>query len=182
MTEELNEKPMLRPRLNSFTILPRMAFCTDLLDSILEELKSRSKLIKTENSRLYRTDSLQEESVDMERALYFAQESLAQIRYHLQSVTGVWNIPFVLSASVPLIRATNSKLHGLVPEIDSKLAKLSSVIGSIIVDSASISEAQVNFKEINSESGKLLDVAKLMADSKINKLYPNLDLLKESHA
>lgn len=182
MYEGFNEKSMLQPRLDSFTILPRIAFCTKLLDSVIEEIDTKSQLVKIENSRLYRTDSLLEVSVDLERRLYFAQGSLTQIRYNLQSITGIWNIPLVLSASVPLIRATNSKLHGLIPDMDSRLAELSAIIGSIIMDSASITEARVNFKAINSESGRIQDEAKLMADSKISKLYPNLDLLKESHA
>ena len=43
------------------------------------------------------------------------------------------------------------------------------------MDSASITEAQFDFKQSNLDSSTLLDEAKLIVDSKLNKLYPNLD-------
>lgn len=169
---------LLQPGLHRFTILPRIQHCASLVESILESIEIKSKIIKIENSHLYDKGDLMEDSLEFERVLYFAHDSLEKVKQRLGIILGINSIPIVLSTAVPLIRATSSKLHGKIPDLEAQLGNLSSTLGSIIVDSASIVEAQVNFKEINLESAKLLDESKLMADSKINKLYPNLELLK----
>jgi hypothetical protein len=50
------------------------------------------------------------------------------------------------------------------------------------MDSATITEAKFDFGESNRESQRILDEAKLIVDSKINKQYPNLDLAKSELA
>ena len=48
-------------------------------------------------------------------------------------------------------------------------------MGSIVLDSATLTTAQFDFSQSNTQSSLLLDEVKLMVDSKISKQYPHLD-------
>ena len=69
-----------------------------------------------------------------------------------------------------------------MPESSQNLCELSSVLGSVLVDSGTITEARFDFRASNDESNILLDKAKLIVDSKLSKQYPNLDFFKAKNA
>jgi hypothetical protein len=48
-------------------------------------------------------------------------------------------------------------------------------LGSIALDSATLTTAQFDFSQSNIESSLMLDEVKLMVDSKLSKQYPLLD-------
>ena len=83
---------------------------------------------------------------------------------------------------VPIIRIISAQLIDILPKSSQQLSELSVHIGSIILDSATITKAQFDFSQSNLDSTLLLDEVKLMVDSKINKQYPHLDFFKGIHA
>ena len=108
----------------------------------------------------------------------FCLEILTHAKKRTQRITGVTSIPQILPALIPMIRTVSAQLYDIVPACSQKLSELSVHLGSIVLDSAALTEAQFDFSQSNDESATLLDEVKLMVDSKISKQYPNLDFFK----
>ena len=81
---------------------------------------------------------------------------------------------------VHMIRTISAQLVDIHPESSQQLSELSVQLGSIVLDSATITKAQFDFSQSNLESSILLDEVKLMVDSKLSKQYPHLDFFKVS--
>jgi len=62
-----------------------------------------------------------------------------------------------------------------MPAMDFQLGELSLLLGGIIIDAAHLASTNLDFAKANEVSSRLLDEAKLIADSKIYKQFPNLD-------
>ena len=94
------------------------------------------------------------------------------------TISGIYSIPEILPSSIPMIRTISAKLFSLFPSSSQKLSELSVHLGSIVLDSATLTKARFDFSKSNRISAELLDEVKLMADSKLNKQYPLVDFFK----
>jgi hypothetical protein len=94
----------------------------------------------------------------------------------------VTSITEILPSSIHVIRIVSAQLFEILPHCSQKLSELSVHLGSILLDSASLTKAKFDFGNSNDESSIFLDEVKLIVDSKISKQYPNLDFLKSSNA
>ena len=161
------------------TILPRLNFSKDLLAEILNEIsKEKSSLSKHNKKNIVGLKEYTEselELIEQEKLVYFAIHTLSQIQGQLDGLSHVDLIPQIIPTLIPTIRGISSMLHNAYPKHSFQLCEVSSILGSILMDSASITEACFDFKQSNLDSSMLLDEAKLIVDSKLNKLYPNLD-------
>jgi len=165
------------------TLMPRFAYSIDLLDMILTQLDKKRTELRNQNLVLYdhagdTFDSDFTKLVELEGEVYFALESLKQIQNKMHSISGILGITTSLPSAISVIRITSSRLFRHFPNYSQNLCELSSILGSIVMDSATITEAKFDFGQSNRESQRILDEAKLIVDSKINKQYPNLDLAK----
>jgi len=106
---------------------------------------------------------------------------LFQIKNQIDSISGIQSIPEILSSSIPMIRTVSAQLFVISPTSSQKLSELSVHLGSIVLDSAALTQARFDFSKSNDDSAMLLDEVKLMADSKLNKQYPLVDFFKLSH-
>jgi len=169
------------------TLMPRFAYSLDLLDMILTQLDKKRTELKSQNLVLYdhagdTFDLDFTKLVELEGEVYFAIESLKQIQNRMRSISGIHGITTNLPSAISIIRIISSRLFRYFPNYSQNLCELSSILGSIVMDSATITEAKFDFGESNRESQRILDEAKLIVDSKINKQYPNLDLAKANLA
>ncbi len=164
--------------LHTRTILPRLNFSRGLLGEILECLSEARSTLSGRNARmagLERYSVAQSESIERERQLRLAVHALSGAREQLDSLSHVGRVPGTMPALIPMIRRISSVLHGDHPRYSAMLCELSSVLGGILVDSASLTGASFDFARSNLDSAVLLDESKLIVDSKLSKLYPNLD-------
>lgn len=115
------------------------------------------------------------ESVELERTLACCCEVLDSAAARLSRVSGIASIPDVLPPAITMIRAAAARLHGPLPACSRMLSELSVQLGSIALDSAALTGARFDFGPANAESASALDEAKLIADSKMAKRYPNLE-------
>jgi len=88
------------------------------------------------------------------------------------------SIPVILPATIPMIRTISAQLFDIDTNCSQKLSELSVNLGSIVLDSAALTQARFDFSQSNYESSTILNEVKLMVDSKISKQYPNLDFFK----
>ncbi len=164
------------------TIKPRIDYAVETVDSILNILLQRKQELNEENLALYKRIDGSKESIGNlgnkignELEISYSIESMRQVRRSLDSVVGLGNVTIVLSPTISIVRTIRSKLLTLVPALDFQLGELSLLIGGIIIDAAHLASMNLDFGHANEMSQQLLDEAKLIADSKICKQFPNLD-------
>ena len=164
------------------TIKPRIDYATEIVDSLLDILVQKKQELNKTNLEFYRKMDGNTESIKTlgnkirnELEIAYSIESLRQVRRSMDSVTGLGNAPTVLSPTVSIVRTIRSRLLALMPALDFQLGELSLLIGGIIIDAAHLASSNLDFCVANAVSRRLLDEAKLIADSKIYKQFPNLD-------
>lgn len=167
------------------TIKPRLDYATETVDGILEVLVQKKRDLNESNVSLYRrsdgtAESLKalEREVRHELEISYAVESLRQVRRSLDSIAGMGNVPAGLAPTISIVRIVRSRMLSLLPATDTELGELSLVLSGVIIDAAHLASACLDFEKANEESRRLLDEAKLIADSKIYKQFPNLDFLQ----
>lgn len=161
------------------TIVPRLEYSNYLLSGIMDTLKRKKVDIKKSN-RVYLElddDHTCVCALDFERTISFSLEILSKIQKKINSISGITSIPKLLPL-IPMMRTVSAQLYTLLPVCSQNLSELSVHLGSIILDSAILTEARFDFSQSNIESSLVLNEVKLMVDSKINKRYPNLDFSK----
>lgn len=166
----------------NMTIVPRLAYSNDLLCQIISILKQKRIEIKKANRVILNdfdiNDKTCQKALDVEKTLAFSIEILSQIQKRAGMISGITSIPEILPSAIPMIRTISAQLYGIVPECSPMLSELSVHLGSIVLDSATLTKAKFDFSLSNEESSLLLDEVKLMVDSKISKQYPNVDFFK----
>lgn len=167
------------------TIKPRLDYATETVDGILEVLVQKRRDLNESNMSLYRrSDGTRESLKALEREvrheleISYAVESLRQVRRSLDSIAGMGNVPAGLAPTISIVRIVRSRMLSLLPATDFELGELSLVLSGVIIDAAHLASTCLDFEKANEESRMLLDEAKLIADSKIYKQFPNLDFLQ----
>ncbi|MDE1842530.1 MAG: hypothetical protein KGH95_02645 [Thaumarchaeota archaeon] len=165
------------------TIKPRIDYAIEIVDGLLDVLVQHKHDITQNNLELYRqlevnpvAISTLEKQVKYELELSYTVESLRQVRRSLDCIAGMGNVSTVLSPTVSIVRTIRSRLLALMPAMDFQLGELSLLLSGIIIDAAHLASLTLDFSKANEASSRLLDEAKLIADSKIYKQFPNLDL------
>jgi hypothetical protein len=165
--------------MHTVTIVPRLEYSNNLLDSIVNALQTkRSELQKLNLILLDLNDDACVKALTLERTIAFSLEILFQIKKRLNSISGITSIPELLPLTIPMLRTVSAQLFNLLPTCSQKLCELSVHLGSIVLDSAILSRARFDFSQSNEESSLVLDEVKLIVDSKISKQYPNVDFFK----
>ena len=161
------------------TIVPRLHYSNSLLAKIIGVLKHKKSKAKKSNQILLTEYEDQDptctKAIDLERTVSFSIEILYYIQKRIDGVSRIDEIPKIFPSLVPMIRTISAQLVDIHPESSQHLSELSVHLGSIVLDSATITTAQFDFSQSNVESSLMLDEVKLMVDSKINKQYPHLD-------
>lgn len=165
------------------TIKPRIDYAVDIVDRILDTLVQRRSELDKANLELYSSmdrtgDSLKdlEGKVRYELEISYAIESLRQVRRSLDSIVGMGHVPAVLSPTISVVRVVRSRMLPLMPLLDIHLGDLSLLLCGVIVDAAHLASSNIDFERANSESMRLLDQARYIADEKIGRRFPTLDL------
>jgi len=161
------------------TIVPRLYYSSNLLSKIMDVLKDKKSQLKKSNKILLAKCEDQDphciRQIDLERTVSFSIEILYFIQKKIGSVSRIDEIPKVFPSLVPMMRTISAQLVDILPDSSKDLSELSVHLGSIALDSATLTTAQFDFRQSNTESSVMLDEVKLIADSKLSKQYPHLD-------
>lgn len=166
----------------TLTMMPRLTYSNELLDALITQLKKKRKDIKKLNESLLiefnETNNDDASALELERTIAFSLETLECIQKRMNSVSGISSIPEKLPLIIPMLRSISAKLFDILPDCSQKLCKLSIYLGSVVLDSATLTSAKFDFSQSNTDSSSMLDEVKLIVDSKISKQYPNLDFFE----
>ena len=160
-------------------IVPRLYYSNNLLAEIMDDLENENSKIKKSNKLLLTEcegkDPAWIRAIELERKISFSIEILFFIQKRLKSVSRLDEIPKIFPSIVPMMRTISAQLIDILPKSSKQLSELSVHLGSIVLDSATLTTAQFDFSHSNLESSLMLDEVKLMVDSKLSKQYPHLD-------
>lgn len=167
------------------TIRPRLESALRLIDTSTLQLQSRQSHIEQilNNSVLFDNNTnncvsdVLEKSVQEIKIINQAIICLDKIRAKLLGISDLSSIPYTIACLIPVVRAQSSCIFHLLPICSKQLCRLATDLGSIVVDSAILTKTHCNFEISNIESNLILDEAKLISDSKIDKQYPNLETM-----
>ena len=160
------------------TIMPRLYYSHNLLAHIIGVLENKKSQINKSNKLLISKSDEETtciRAIDFERTISFCLETLKHVQKRIHSFSRIDEIPKIFPSLVPVIRMVSAQLVDILPDSSQLLSELSVHLGSIVLDSATLTKAQFDFSQSNIESSLLLDEVKLMVDSKISKQYPHLD-------
>ena len=167
---------------NSVPLVPRLEYSVNLLNGIIDVIEKKRFDLSDSNQYLINDFDENDEStldyIKLEQSVAFSLEILFQIKNRTKSISDVTSITKILPSSIHIIRIVSAKLFDILPHCSQKLSELSVHLGSILLDSAALTQAKFDFSNSNDESTIFLNEVKLMVDSKISKQYPHLDFFK----
>lgn len=180
----MDKKHEIKKQITRKSVLsPRLDYAAELVDRILVTLVQKKFELHTNNLSLYikKNDDIHtslefKKQINMELEIFRSVEALRQVRNQIDSIFVLADILLVLAPTISIVRTVRSGLYGLFSDTDTALGELSVVLGGLIIDSGQLTNARLDFEKANHDSNRLLDEAKLIADSKISKQFPNLDL------
>ena len=157
--------------IHSVALAPRLAYSQRLLGETADTLSRRLGELRDAGSADSRGGS---EPAEMERTILFCLEAIIGARRRLQDVSSMAEISATASPLIPVLRTTSARLSVLLPGCSGRLCELAVHLGSIVLDSAILAKTGVDIKKCGSESAHMLDQAKLITNSKLSKLYPDM--------
>lgn len=177
----VNEVMQVLPTPYSHSITPRLEYCAYLVKVILEKLEKEYHIVLKTNLQTYSKgeDLIKstefKKQIGAETNLSCAIEAMRTVRDRLQSISQIDNIATEVSPLISIIRVINSNIYASMPNSGHDLIELSTTLGSIVMDSGSLVEAKLDFKQTNLESTRIFAEVNLIAESKIRTQYPNLN-------
>ena len=167
----------------SVSISPRLEYSANMLDEVITIIQT--DLAKIRESNRYEIGDLRTGDtrtvllLETEHKVSFSLNVSLEVQKKIHNIHNVNSIIEILPSTIPVIRTISAKLFDILPACSVKLSEVSVHLGSIVLDSAILTKASFDFCHPSDEWSSLFDEAKLIADSKLCKQYPNVDFLKE---
>lgn len=168
------------------TLTPRLGASAALAGSILADLRGRRRELGSANCALARdctagggtgtppSDGPLGRGLDAEHLVCQAADSVGCIRARIAGAARLSAIPPALAPTIPVARTLSAGLFDLAPGCSRRLCGLAEGLGSIVMDSAVLAGASLDFGTAAAESSRILHEAKLTADSKMRQSYPDV--------
>ena len=144
-----------------------------LTETRLDLIKNQNLAQQKKDGVFVKSASVNEPSYTLE--IFFTIEVLRQVRRRIDSIFGLGNMVHALGPTISIVRTVRSHLFCLFPYVDMELGELSIILGGLIIDAGHLVDACIDFEKENHTATMLMDEAKLIADSKFSKQFPNLD-------
>ena len=79
-----------------------------------------------------------------------------------------------LAPATSILSGMRQSLSGLVPEAESGMSEISSLLGGILVDAGSVSGSSIDFGVANEEAESVLSEAAAVAESRMERTFPDI--------
>ena len=166
----------------SVSLSPRLEYSANMLDEAVTIIQT--DLAKISDANREEIDDLGPDNprtallLETEQKVSFSLLVALEVQKKIHNIHSVHSIIEILPSTIPVIRTISAKLFDILPACSAKLSEISVQLGSIVLDSAILTKASFDFCHSSNEWSSLFDEAKLIADSKLCKQYPNVDFLK----
>ena len=110
----------------------------------------------------------------MNRMVTQSRLALEQIDLRLKTVSDLGDIVSTLAPATSLLGSMRQSIGGLVPEAESGMSEISTLLGGILVDAGSVSGASIDFGVANEEAESVLSEAAAVAESRMEQSFPEI--------
>ena len=84
------------------------------------------------------------------------------------------DIVSTLAPATSIVSGLRQSLSGLVPEAESGMSEISSLLGGILVDAGSVNGSSIDFGIANAEAESVLSEAAAVAESRMESTLPEI--------
>ena len=110
----------------------------------------------------------------METMIMHTRLALEQIVIRLNTVSDLGDVVSTLGPAVSVLQGVRSGMSGILPEAESELGQIGTMLTGIIVDSGQSSDLTINVGAANEDAQKILAEAATIAEEKIKDTLPEL--------
>jgi division protein CdvB (Snf7/Vps24/ESCRT-III family) len=173
----------LRPRLDEAT--RQIQIQIGRLDGAVKKLNSRdSTIFNSVVSSVQKHDNLRatvyanelSEIRKINKMITQSKLVLEQTLLRLGTIREMGDVVMTLAPTVSAIRSIKEGLGNVLPEAQSEMGEISSLLSGILVDAGSVGGYSLDFKVANEEAEKALDEAALVAEQRIKEGFPEIPL------
>ncbi len=153
------------------------------MDSILARLKRkdedifRRSVTAMQNHDTHLATALSNELAEvrkMSKLVSQAKLALEQISLRLTTVEDVGDVAVALAPASAIIRSVRSGLANVMPEAESELGEINSILSNILVEAGHLGGLTLNFEAANEEAQKILAEAAVVAEQRMKESFPEL--------
>jgi division protein CdvB (Snf7/Vps24/ESCRT-III family) len=153
------------------------------MDSILARLKRkdedifRRSVTAMQNHDSQLATALSNELAEvrkMSKLVSQAKLALEQISLRLTTVEDVGDVAVALAPAAGIVRSIRSGLAKVMPEAESELGEINSMLSNILVEAGQLGGLTLNFEAANEEAERILAEAAAVAEQKMKDSFPEL--------
>jgi len=110
----------------------------------------------------------------LNRMITQAKYALEQIVLRLNTIQELGDIVVTLTPAMAVIKSIKSGLVSVLPEAESEINEISSLLSSILVDAGQLGGYTLNFEAANEDAEKILAEASAIAEQRMKEKFPEL--------
>ncbi|MGD0636765.1 MAG: Snf7 family protein [Nitrososphaerales archaeon] len=181
----------LRGSVNQGTPLkPRLEQANREIQGVIGRLDSTMAKLREKDTALFNKIVAATQKRDSARASVYANElgelrkmnrmvtqsrlAHEQINLRLNTISDMGDIITTLAPATSILSGMRQSLSGLVPEAESGMSEISSLLGGILVDAGSVSGSSIDFGVANEEAESVLSEAAAVAESRMERTFPDI--------
>jgi division protein CdvB (Snf7/Vps24/ESCRT-III family) len=169
---------------------PRLDQASREIQSVIGRLDGTMVKLREKDTSLFNRIVSATQKHDSARASVYANElgalrkvnrmvtqsrlALEQVMLRLNTVNDLGDIVAILAPATSIVSGLRQSLTGLVPEAESGMSEISSLLGGILVDAGSVSGSSIDFGVANEEAESVLSEAAAVAESRMERTFPEI--------
>jgi division protein CdvB (Snf7/Vps24/ESCRT-III family) len=115
----------------------------------------------------------------MSRLVTQAKLAFEQIELRINTIKELGDVATMLSPAMGIIKSVAPALSSVVPEAQSEIGEISSLLSGVLVEAGQMSGSYINFEAANDEADRVLTEAAVVAEQRMKDKFP--DLPQSSH-
>jgi division protein CdvB (Snf7/Vps24/ESCRT-III family) len=169
---------------------PRLDQANRQIQTVMSRLDGTISKLREKDANLFNKIVSSVQKHDSARASIYANElgelrklnrmvtqsrlALEQINLRLATITELGDIVTTLAPATSIIGSLRQSLTMLMPEAESGMGEISSMLSGILVDAGSVSGSTLNFGVANEEAESVLTEAAAVAESRMQGNFPEI--------
>jgi len=176
-----NNPGPLKPRLDA--VMHQIQIVNAKLDNSMAKIRER-------DAALFAKTVAAVQKHDNQRASIFANEltevrrvgkmvtqsrlALEQVALRLNTITELGDIVTTLAPATSIVRNVKQDIVGVMPDAQTEMGEVSSLLNGILVDAGSMGGYSLNFEVANEEAERALSEAAAVAESRMKEKFPDI--------
>lgn len=175
---------------NPGPLKPRLDALIRQINIVMARLDTSMAKIRDRDTTLFAKTVSAVQRHESQRASMFANElaevrkvgqmvtqsrlALEQVVLRLSTITELGDIVSTLTPATSIVRNVKQDIMNVMPEAESEMGEVSSLLSGILVDAGSMGGYTMNFETANEEAERALSEAAAVAESRMKEKFPDI--------